>query len=86
MPGFENEFSHASGSARAIDVSVVVTRVRTIEEARSLPVGTVVGDSHGGVTFSDLIAKELEKRSHCGWLDVPIDSKDSRWTVIVLNR
>ncbi len=86
-----------SGTRTQVDLSSVVTRVQTIAEARSLPAGTVVGDMHGGVTFSDAVAKELERRSYCGWLDIsnpapnpPAASgsgtNDRRWTVIVINR
>lgn len=71
-----------------LDFSTVVTRVQSVAEARSLPAGTVVGDNHGGLTFSDAVAKELERRSHEGWRDLThhIESTQKRWTVIVLNR
>jgi hypothetical protein len=90
-----------SGTRAQVDLSSVVTRVQTIAEARSLPAGTVVGDMHGGVTFSDAVAKELERRSQCGWLDVTCPApnpalaaggsagsgtNDRRWTVIIINR
>lgn len=67
-----------------LDLSAVVTRVPTIAEARALPVGSVVGDKHGGVTFSDAVASILERRSNGGWCDVPSD--DQRWTVILISR
>jgi hypothetical protein len=77
----------SGSSARLqIDDSVIVTRVQNIAEARALPAGTVVGDMHGGVTFSDVVARELERRSHCGWCDASGGSSDKRWTIIVLNR
>ncbi len=71
-----------------LDLSSVVTRVHTIAEARLLPAGTIVGDTHGGVTFSDAVAMELERRSHEGWCDLPLhqDATQKRWTVILLNR
>jgi hypothetical protein len=75
-----------SGTAMQIDLSVVVTSVKTTEEARGLPCGTVVGDTHGGVTFSDAVALELEKRSRVGWCDVFSGQDQNRWTVIILNR
>lgn len=75
-----------SGARMQLDLSAVVTRVPTISDARALPVGSVVGDKHGGVTFSDAVAKVLEHRSHIGWCDVPSGTNDQRWTVIVLNR
>ena len=76
-----------SNSAREqIDLSVVVTRVQSPAEARSLPRGTVVGDTHGGVTFSDMVAAELEKRSFVGWRDVRDGASRHSWTIIILNR
>jgi hypothetical protein len=75
-----------SSARMQVDVSAVVTRVQSISEARSLPAGTVVGDMHGGVTFSDPVARELEKRSLYGWLDASSGTTDKHWTVIVLNR
>ncbi len=75
-----------SSARMQIDVSAVVTRVQSILEARSLPAGTVVGDTHGGVTFSDPVAKELEKRSHYGWCDAAVSTNEKPWTIIVLNR
>lgn len=69
-----------------IDLSVIITNVKTADDARALPAGTVVGDTHGGVTFSDAVASELEKRSHTGWCDVFSPADQARWTVILLNR
>ena len=63
----------------------VITAVRSVEEARSLPVGSLVGDSRGGVTFSDAVAGVLEQRSACGWRDIPGPDAPA-WTVIYLNR
>jgi hypothetical protein len=73
----------SAGTARQIDLSAVVTKVQSPAEARSLPVGTVVGDVHGGVTFSDRIAAELERRSREGWCDA-VGPDGEAWTVIVL--
>jgi hypothetical protein len=64
----------------------VITTVRTVEEARALPAGSLVGDDHGGVTFSDAVACVLEQRSACGWTDIELPNADDRWTVIYLNR
>ncbi len=77
-----------SGNATGmqLDLSAVVTRVQNIAEARLLPPGTVVGDMHGGVTFSDAVASELDRRSHCGWCDVSSGTNERRWTVILINR
>jgi hypothetical protein len=44
----------------------------------------VVGDSHGGVTFSDAVAQVLESRSLQGWREVSIN--ETSWTVIEVNR
>ena len=74
-----------NGAGMQVDISAVVTKVRTKEEARALPAGTVVGDTHGGVTFSDAVALELEKRSRVGWCDVLCHSDQTRWTVIVIH-
>jgi hypothetical protein len=73
------------GTVRQIDLSSVVTKVKTPAEARALPVGSVVGDAHGGVTFSDAVAVELEKRSREGWCEA-MGRDNTPWTVIVLSR
>ena len=75
-----------SSARMQVDVSAVVTRVQSISEARALPPGTVVGDMHGGVTFSDPVARELEKRSVYGWLEAAATATDKRWTIIVITR
>ncbi len=68
------------------DHKAVVTAVHSVEEARALPCGSVVGDLRGGVTFSDAVARVLEQRSACGWTDVEANEASQRWTVIYLNR
>ena len=72
--------------AKSCDYSVleIITAVSTPSEARALPRGAVVGDAHGGVTFSDAVAIILEQRSVYGWHD--IDYHAESWTVIELNR
>ena len=62
----------------------IITTVSTVAEARALPPGAVVGDLHGGVTFSDAVAEILERRSVHGWREVAIEQ--TSWTVICLNR
>ena len=62
----------------------IITAVSTVAEARALPRGAVVGDLHGGVTFSDAVAEILERRSVYGWHEVAIEQ--TAWTVIHLNR
>ena len=68
------------------DYEAVITAVHSVEEARALPRGSVVGDRRGGVTFSDAVARVLEQRSACGWTDVKANEAAQHWTVIYLNR
>ena len=68
-----------------LNMSNVIKTVASVEEARSLPQGTVVGDPHGGLTFSDIVASALEARSLGGWQEIEVSPGD-RWTIIVLNR
>ncbi len=68
------------------DMSAVVTEVRTVKDARALPRGAVVGDLHGGLTFSDAIAAVLEKRSTQGWQEFEPAPGGDRWTIIILDR
>ena len=68
------------------DYKAVITAVRSVEEARALPRGSVVGDLRGGVTFSDAVARVLEQRSAFGWTDVASNEAAQHWTVIYLNR
>ncbi|HUJ23659.1 MAG TPA: hypothetical protein VLX58_19130 [Bryobacteraceae bacterium] len=70
--------SHNSG------ILEIITTVQSPSEARALPRGSVVGDTHGGVTFSDTVAEVLERRSSRGWREIVIG--DTSWTVIELNR
>lgn len=68
------------------DHKAVITAVHSVEEARALPRGSVVGDLRGGVTFSDAVARVLEQRSAFGWTDVESNEAAQHWTVIYLNR
>jgi hypothetical protein len=85
--------SGAAGAARkpepaftlGQDMSCVIRQVPTVAEARALPVGSVVGDLHGGLTFNDAVAAALEARSLSGWQEIETAPGDY-WTVIVLNR
>jgi len=72
-------------ASTSLDMSNVITRVLTVDEARGLPKGALIGDTHGGLTFSDAVAYALEKRSNCGWFEMSAPD-GSRWTVIRLNR
>jgi hypothetical protein len=67
------------------DASSIVTMVPSVVDAKTLPCGTVVGDLHGGLTFSDAVATVLEDRSVRGWHEVETGGSE-RWTVIVINR
>ena len=74
-----------SGSALAIDLASIVTKVESVVEAQLLPLGAVIGDVHGGLTFTDAVAAALEDRSSGGWQE--IRSREGKiWTIIVLNR
>ena len=70
----------------SFDLQNVVTRVLSPADVGALPRGALVGDSHGGVTFTDAVARELEKRSTTGWLSLKAAEAQKPWTVIVLNR
>ena len=71
--------------APAYDLSCVIKELATVQAARALPPGSVVGDAHGGLTFSDAVAAVLEARSVTGWREIEV-SQGSVWTIIVLNR
>ncbi len=77
----ENRTAFALG----VDCSNIIRRVVSPKEARSLPRGVVVGDQHGGLTFTDAVAAALESRSHAGWQELQTASGDT-WTVIVVDR
>jgi hypothetical protein len=62
----------------------IIRKVPTAEAARKLPSGSVIGDHHGGVTFTDAVAAILESRSLRGWKE--IEAGAERWTVIVVDR
>jgi crotonobetainyl-CoA:carnitine CoA-transferase CaiB-like acyl-CoA transferase len=71
--------------ALGVDTSSIVTKLASVKEARALPPGTIVGDLHGGLTFTDAVAAALEARSACGWQEMQIPSGEI-WTLIILNR
>jgi len=72
------------GFAAALDTSSIITTVASIKQARTLPSGSLVGDLHGGLTFSDAIAAALESRSRCGWREVDTPAGET-WTIIALD-
>jgi hypothetical protein len=67
-----------------MDVTSIVTTCTTAVDARSLAPGSIVGDTHGGLTFTDEVAAVLESRSLGGWPEIEMPSGD-RWTIILLN-
>lgn len=69
----------------AIDTASIVSTLRTVKEARALPPGAIVGDLHGGLTFTDAVAAALESRSSGGWQELQTTAGQI-WTIIVLNR
>ena len=68
-----------------LNMSNVINAVANVEDARALPTGAVVGDAHGGLTFTDVVASALEARSLGGWQEIEASPGD-RWTIIVLDR
>ena len=81
--------SAASGNrpatALGVDTSSIVTKLGNVKEARALPPGAIVGDLHGGLTFTDAVAAALEARSAGGWQEIQ-GSTGEIWTIIILNR
>ena len=68
-----------------LDTSAVIGTVSSIKEVRGLPVGAIVGDRQGGLTFTDAVAAALESRSSCGWHEAQASSGEV-WTIIELDR
>jgi hypothetical protein len=76
--------SQSSAFALKLDASSFVTRCANAEEARTLVPGCIVGDRHGGLTFTDEVAAIFESRSLGGWQEIEAAPGD-RWTIILLN-
>jgi hypothetical protein len=72
-------------NATVLDTSAIIATVSNVREARALPAGSVVGDRHGGLTFSDAVAAILETRSTSGWQETS-GPEGEVWTIIVVNR
>jgi hypothetical protein len=71
--------------AMGLDTASFITCCKSQQEARTLPPGAIVGDTKGGLTFTDDVAAALESRSFGGWMEIePVPGE--RWTIIVLNR
>ena len=71
--------------AVGLDTSCIITKVASAKEARALPPGVMVGDLHGGLTFTDAVAAALESRSHGGWQEVQAPTGEI-WTILTVNR
>ncbi len=71
--------------AVALDTSGIIQKVASVQEARLLPRGAIVGDRHGGLTFTDAVAAILESRSLSGWRELASPTGEI-WTVIVVDR
>lgn len=76
-------FSGRAGCAPAIDINSIITQVLSVRDAQALPAGSLVGDRHGGLSFSDAVAAELESRSAQGWREVQ-SPEGEIWTIISL--
>jgi crotonobetainyl-CoA:carnitine CoA-transferase CaiB-like acyl-CoA transferase len=74
-----------AGAAHILDTSSIITKVASIKEARALPPGTVIGDVHGGLTFTDAVAAALEARSPGGWREIQAPTGQV-WTIIVVGQ
>jgi hypothetical protein len=68
-----------------VDTSNIITQLASVKEARTLPCGSVVGDLHSGLTFTDAIAAALEARSLSGWREIHTAASET-WTIIVMDR
>jgi crotonobetainyl-CoA:carnitine CoA-transferase CaiB-like acyl-CoA transferase len=71
--------------AFALDTASIVTRLSSVKEVHALPPGAIVGDLHGGLTFTDAVAACLEARSSGGWQEIQAPTGEI-WTIIILNR
>jgi hypothetical protein len=70
--------------ASSVPCATIICKVPSVEMARKLPRGSIVGDRHGGVTFNDAVATVLESRSRRGWRELQLGAE--KWTVIELDR
>jgi hypothetical protein len=81
------EFTSVSeaGAVLVLDTSTIVRKIANVKEARALPTGSIVGDLHGGLTFTDAVAAALEARSAGGWHELQTSTGET-WTLIIVNR
>jgi crotonobetainyl-CoA:carnitine CoA-transferase CaiB-like acyl-CoA transferase len=82
--GPETSGANRPAFAFGVDVASIVTKLSSVKEARALPPGSIVGDLHGGLTFTDAVAAALESRSAGGWQELQVPTGQI-WTVIILN-
>jgi len=80
-----NTSAGRAGLAVSTDTSGIIQVVASVKEARTLPAGSVIGDQHGGLTFTDAVAAALESRSLGGWQELRAED-GGMWTIICLNR
>ena len=74
----------SGGAGLQLDTACIVRKLASVPEALALPAGSVVGDLHGGLTFTDAVAAALESRSSGGWQEVQAGGET--WTLIIVNR
>jgi hypothetical protein len=67
-----------------VDTASIINRLSGPKEAAQLPCGSIVGDRHGGLSFSDDVAAVLEARSTTGWKEIQTTFREV-WTLIVLD-
>jgi len=75
-----------SAFALGIDPTSIIQTIGCGTEARCLPRGSIVGDLHGGLTFTDAVAAALEARSTRGWHEWRVAASGEIWTIILLDR
>ncbi len=71
--------------ALGIDTGSIIRQIASVKEVGSIPPGAIIGDLHGGLTFTDAVAAALEARSAGGWQELQAASGEI-WTIIILNR
>ena len=80
-----SDIPRSSAFALSMDATSIIQKVCSVKEALALPRGAVVGDLHGGLTFTDAVATALEARSASGWQEWKT-SVGEIWTLIIINR
>jgi crotonobetainyl-CoA:carnitine CoA-transferase CaiB-like acyl-CoA transferase len=85
IPGTEVTSLYQGRVALGVDTASIVRKLASVKDARALPPGAIVGDLHGGLTFTDAVAAALEARSTGGWQELQTPSGET-WTLIIVNR